>query len=153
MWLAVVRTAATAGGAGNEAIAQLWSPASVRTVKVSEIYICANGTPTAGSSFWLRRTSAKGTVTTTVTPDANNDVRGLTAPPSGTELHGDWSVEPTLAGSVGLGGWTLGAVASAEKRLIYPLGGEIEIPAGQGLLLCTKDTLAFPVCDVSFKWD
>jgi hypothetical protein len=142
-----VATAATA----DLVIAELWNPSSTKSLFVRELGVFKT-TAGAADRPKLRRSTARGTAGSTVTPGAaNHHAGGVTAPATGAVLDINvFTGVPTLATgdlhqavlSAGVGG-----------GLIWNFGDEaLEVPAGKGLCLCTGSALAFPVSTVYFGW-
>lgn len=140
------RTAATAATAGNSAFA-IWNPHSTIRIRVVEIAICCNGAPAAGAALAARRATARGTATSTFTPDIDNDIQRMQAPTSGLVLDLTYSAQPTLDASV-LFQWTFAAVAASG--IIIPM--EVTIPNGTGLAFANVAAVAFPISDISVAW-
>ena len=88
------RTAATAATIDNVG-AELWNPHGTKSVYVNEVWWFQ--TTAAVGNQGLVRTSAKGTSTLTVTPDADNATDRRAVPPSGATLELTFSAQPTLA--------------------------------------------------------
>lgn len=140
------RTAATAATTGNAAFG-LWNPSSTSRVRVTEVSICANGAPAAGASLFLSRTTARGTATSTVTPDIDNDIQRAQVPTSGLLLDVTYSAQPTADAS-SLWQWTWAAVAASG--IVLPL--IVSIPPGAGIAFRNVGAIAFPIADVSVAW-
>jgi hypothetical protein len=141
------RTAATTATAGN-ALFGLWNPhASVRP-RIVEIGICTNAAPAAGASLWLSRTTARGTATSTVTPDIDNDIQRAQTPTSGLLLDVTYSVQPTFDASP-LWQWTFAAVAASG--IVIPLA--FSIPPGAGVAFRNVPATIFPISDVNVAWN
>ena len=132
MYLVRGRNAATAATA-DHAIWQVWNPHATQRLKVIQWSMFAQSeAPAAGWSGRLRRTSARGTAGSTVTPTLeHHSTRGV-APPSGFLLDlAAFTTQPTLvAGEIGLG-FTFSAVQGSG--LVYPIPGGLEVPPGTGL--------------------
>jgi len=146
MYRVAGRTAASAATAGTASFG-FWNPHATVRVRLSEIHICANGAPAAGASLALRRATARGTATSTVTPDIDNDIQRAQAPTSGALLDVTYSAQPTLDASV-LWQWTFAAVAGSA--VILPV--EISVPPGTGLVAANVGAIAFPITDVTIVW-
>lgn len=144
------RTAATSATA-DHAVAQLWNPHSTQRIKVIQVSLVAAAAPSAGSTIKLRRTTARGTAGSTVTPGIVHHSLRAIAPPSGALLDlAAFSVQPTFeTGDLGLG-WVLAAVAASG--IVYPIPNGIEIPPGAGLAITTGAAIAVPASDVIFMW-
>jgi len=142
-----VATAATA----DHAIAELWNPHSTQRIKVIQLAVFKSAAGAAGDSFRLRRTSARGTAGSTVTPvQANHSTNGV-APVSGALLDlAAFTVQPTLvAGELGPD-WIAAAFAAAG--LTYAIPGGIEIPPGAGLAIVQAAATIWPISGVTFVW-
>jgi len=151
------RTAATAATA-NHALAGLWNPSGTRRLKVYEVWICANAAPTAGTSLYIVRASARGTAGSSITSTIDNDTERILAPASGAILDlAAYSVQPTLSPAAGtntagmFGTWTFAAVAGSG--VIFPFPRGIVIPTGFGLVIAQKTAVIFPISDVTFVWE
>ena len=148
MYRAAGRSAATAATANNSLFG-IWNPHSTIRCRLTELHLCVQGAaPTAGSSMMLRRISARGTATSTVTPIIENDIQRAQAPTSGLLLDLTYSAQPTLVTSPALWQWSLAAVVSSG--VIVPI--EITIPPGTGLVLANVGAVVFPATDVSIGW-
>ncbi len=148
------RTAATAATA-NHVLAQLWNPATAYRLKVVEVWISANAAPTASTSLYLVRTSARGTPGTSITTTIDNDTERKLAPISGSIIDfAAFSVQPTFSPAAGtntagmFATWTYAAVAGSG--IIMPIPRGIIIPAGFGLAIAQKTAVIFPISDVGF---
>jgi len=144
------RTAATAANA-NDTIAQLWNPSSSQRLRLIQFGLIKNAAGTAGDSFRLRRTSARGTAGSTVTPgQAHHSIFGV-APVSGALLDlAAFTVQPTLvAGELGPD-WIANSLTACG--LHYPIPGGIEIPPGAGLALVQAAATIWPISGVTFVW-
>jgi hypothetical protein len=151
------RTAATAATA-NHVLGALWNPsASVRMV-VFEVAICANAAPTAGTSLYLVRSSARGTAGSSITSTIDNDNEKLLIPPSGAILDlAAYSVQPTLLPAAGTNTagmhftWSFAAVVGSG--VVYSIPRGIVVPAGNGLCIAQKTAVIFPISDIGFEWE
>ncbi len=142
------RTAATTAAA-DVAIAQLWNPHASMRLMIWEMWLCANVAPAASAGFYIRRTTARGTAGSTVTPAAVNDTEGALATVSGALLDlAAFTVQPTFAALPAMGAWTIGAASGSGVMIPFPRG--IEVPAGAGLALATTQAVAITVSDVVF---
>lgn len=138
------RTAATAATARVVAAA-IWNPSSSKRLHVWAVGVAST---TAGvSNLGLARTTARGTASTTVTPDIDNEVERVAAPPSGFLLDLAFSGQPTVDAS-DLHRWNLPAAVGAG--VILPFRKPIEVAAGAGLALITPTAVVLPVSDVFF---
>lgn len=148
MYRAAGRSTATAATA-NVSVLGIWNPHATLRARLVELHLCAQGAaPTAGASLQLRRISARGTATSTVTPIIENDIQRAQAPTSGLLLDLAYSAQPTLVTSPALWQWSLAAVVSSG--VIVPI--ELTIPPGTGLTLATVGATVHPATDVSIAW-
>jgi hypothetical protein len=149
MYIVRGRNAATAATA-DHAIAQLWNPHSTQRIKVIQIAVFKTTAGTAGDAFRLRRSTARGTAGSTVTPNIESHSERAIAPPSGMLLDlAAFSVQPTLAsGEVGPG-WV--AAAFAASGIMYPVPGGIVIPPGTGLVIAQVAATIWPVSEIMFS--
>lgn len=144
------RNAATAATA-NHTIAQLWNPHATQRIKVIQVILFKTAVGTAGDAFRLRRSTARGTAGSTVTPDINNHSEVGIAPPSGALLDlAAFSVQPTLAAAELPPDWVAAAFAAAG--VIYAVPGGIVIPASQGLALVQVAATAWPISGIGYTW-
>ena len=142
-------TAATA----DHACFQLWNPHSTQRIKVIRVSFFAQTAATAGWVGRFRRTSARGTPGSTVTPNISNHSEIAVAPVSGALLDlAQFSAQPTLlASSVDLGiGYPFPAVIGAGISL--PIPGGIVIGPGAGLAFIQVPATASPILEVTFDW-
>ncbi len=139
------KTSATAGTI-DVAVATIWNPSAVKRILVLECHVFKQ-TVGAADEPVIRRTTARGTATTTVTPGSINEAEQIAAPPSGFLLDLAFSVQPTIAA-----GNLYGAVISAAvgSGMVWVFSNPIEVPAGAGVGIFTGIALAFPVSRVSF---
>ncbi len=150
MYLVRGRTAATAATA-DHAIAQIWNPHATQRIKVVEFSVFKQGgAGTAGDSFRFRRTSARGTAGSTVTPGIEHHIERAVAPVSGFLLDlAAFTVQPTLvAGSEIPPGWTAPAVQGAG--IVKPFPGGIVVPPGTGLVIVQVAATIWPVSEIGF---
>lgn len=145
-------TAATAGTDAH-AIAQIWNPSSTKRIEIVELGICATTAPAAGAGFVLRRSTARGTPGSTVTPNAEAADSRDAAPDSGFLLDlAAFSVQPTLAAGELGPAWMLAPVAGSG--LIYPVGGRgLTVPPGTGVCLVNRAAVITPISEVFFVVD
>lgn len=136
-------TAATADNFG----ATLWNPDASRSLWVVEIYI-QKITATV-DNHGIVRTSTRGTQTSTVTPDADNDLteREL-VPDTGAVLDVDFSAEPTAQGPYMYRGNLPAAIGSASQYIFPGIG--IKVPFGTGLGIATPVAVAMQVADITY---
>jgi hypothetical protein len=137
------RSSTAAAGA---ALFNIWNPSAAIRVRLAELSVVANVAPVASAALVLRRTTARGTPASTVTPDIDNDIQRMQTPTSGLLLDlSVFSVAPTIDTSE-LFRWTFAAVAGSG--LMIPL--EISIPNGTGL--AAVSVAAFTASDISVAW-
>lgn len=141
------RTAATAATADNCAGA-LWNPHATKDITVYEVHFF-HVTGTADNEG-LTRITARGTASSTVTPDIDNDDARLLAPISGALLDVTYSAQPTLA-SPYLQRINLPAAIGAGFIWVFERG--IRVPAGTGLALATPTAVILQAGDLTFVWD
>lgn len=143
------RTAATAATA-NHTLAELWNPHATKRLSVFEIGMFKAAAGTAADSLRVRRTSARGTAGSTLTPGIENNLERGAAPQSGALLDvAAFTVQPTLETGI-LAAFVAAAVAGSGIILPTPRG--IEIPPGTGLALVHLEATAWPASDVWFGW-
>jgi hypothetical protein len=141
------RTVDTAAIADNVGAA-LWNPATTKGIYVEEVH-WAKVAATLDNPG-LVRISARGTATTTVTPDIDNDDANALAPPSGALLDVAYSAQPTIT-SPYMHRTNLAAAAGAGFILVFRDPG-IFIPAGEGLAIATPVAVILQDSDVTFVW-
>jgi hypothetical protein len=141
-----VATAATI----DHAIAEVWNPSTTKRIKLLQLW-CFKQAAGAADEPVLRRTTAKGTPGSTVTPTSVNEVEQIAAPPSSFTLElSAFTVQPTLAASPLDGSVIPAAIGSGFIWLFDEHGGDgLEIPAGAGIALTVGIALAFPVARVT----
>lgn len=139
-------TAATAA-TDQHAIAEIWNPSSTRTIQLLEVAVVVFAAPGAGAGFLIRRSSARGTAGSTVTPGTAEHSRNEAAPDSAFVLDlAAFTVQPTLVAG-DLSGWVFAAVTASG--IVLPLPRGIEILPGAGLCLVNRAAIAFPTAEVS----
>jgi hypothetical protein len=133
----------------DHAVAQLWNPSTARRIRVREIHVAKQAAGGADEPT-LRRSTARGTAGSTITPTIVNDFERDLAPPSGALLDlSAFSAQPTLEA---LSPASFVVPAAAGAGLMWAFPEPIEIPAASGLVLTTGIALAFPVSRVTFIW-
>lgn len=146
------RTVATAATA-DHCVAELWNPHSTQRIRVREIALnCIAAAPAAGASVYLRRSTARGTAGSTVTPGIQHDADRAIAPPSGALLDlAAFTGQPTFE-TGGFWGWGFAAVQASG--VIYPFGNwapkGLVIPPAAGLCIVTAAAVAIPASEVMF---
>lgn len=140
----------TAASAATDAhaIFQVWNPSSTKRIRLLEIGISCFAAPGAGAGFVLRRSTARGTAGSTVTPSAEHSYQRDAAPDSGWLLDlAAFSAQPTLASGELGPGWVFAAVTASG--IVYPIpGGNLEIPPGTGIVVANRAAIAFPTAEV-----
>ena len=141
------KTAAATAATIDHAICQLWNPSASRRLKVYEVHIFKQGAGAADEPV-LRRSTVRGTPGATITPTIVNHGERDLAPPSGMLLDiAAFTAQPTLEALGVLGGVAPAAIGSG---FMWSFNGELEIPAGNGLVITTGVALAFPISRVSY---
>lgn len=144
------RSAATAGTI-DHAIAQLWNPHSTQRIRCVQFSVFKTAAGVAADSFRLKRSTARGTPGSTVTPDLDNHSERAIAPVSGALLDlSAFSVQPTLDASELGPECQPGNLAGAG--LLYDIPGGIVIPPGTGLVIAIITGAAFPGSGISFTF-
>jgi hypothetical protein len=136
----------TGAGADNIGCA-LWNAHGTMDLTVDEIHFF--NTVATVSNPGIIRTTTRGTVTTSVTPDIDNDELRLLAPITGAILDVDYSADPTVAGPY-LARYNLPAVIGAGLMLVFQRG--IRVPAGTGLAIGSPVAVATTAMDVTYAW-
>lgn len=123
-------------------IVEIWNPASARSIVLWEFSYFAVGTPGAGMGFVTRRSTARGTAGSTVTPTAEHHGRRQAAPDTAFVIDlAAFSAQPTLAAGELAPCWVAPAVSASG--LILPIPRGIEIPAGTGLCFVNRAAIIF----------
>ena len=140
-----VATAATADNVG----AELWNPHGSKAIFVRTV----SWTKTVATidNPALCRSSAKGTSTLTVTPDADNAMFRDAVPASGATLELTFSAQPTLAKPY-LMQTNLPAAIGANFIWVFDPPGLL-VPFGTGLVVATPVAVVQQPADVTFEWD
>jgi len=130
---------ATAANANH--VAALWNPSSTRRITVVEVsaYLCDFNTQ-AQNALYLQRTTTRGTPTSTVTPDADNEGKRASAPPSGALLDlAEFTALPTLATPPLQSMMAMPTVSGMEgSGFLWPCPRGIILPPGTGLAVIQK---------------
>lgn len=143
----VAGVTAASDGTDNDAVAILWNPHASRVLYVMEIHF-ANDTAASGK-VTLTRTTTRGTAGSTVTPDADNHVEGLVAPPTAAVLDlANFSAEPTKA-SPDLGSYQTPATIGAGKVWSFR-AAPIRVGAGTGFGIINGAAAAVAASHVEF---
>lgn len=141
----------TAAAADN-AIAQIWNPSSSKSIFVREIHVFKTGAGAADIPR-IRRSSARGTASTSYTLDATNHADHAAAPVSGMIHDLAFSAQPTFLGTSlrGLmGGLTPGSIGAG---LMWVFETPVQVKAGNGLVIVTGSALAYPISEAVFVVD
>lgn len=144
------RTTATAATVDNVGAA-LWNPHSTKriwVVKISWLKVTATA-----DHQKIVRISARGTASTTVTPDIDNAYERDIIPPSGALLDVAYSGQPTLQGPE-LHRWNLPAAVGSGFSEAFP-GAGICIPPGTGLAVAVPEIgaeVALLAADITVHW-
>jgi len=146
MYIVRGRTAATAATI-DHAIFQVWNPHSTQRIKLIQWSIFKEAVGTAADGLRFRRTSARGTAGSTVTPTIEHHSERAIAPPSGFLLDlSAFSVQPTLvAGELGQG-WVASAVVGSGGVIAIP--GGLIIPPGTGIVAIQTKATIWPISEV-----
>lgn len=121
----------------------LWNPSANVLVCLTELHITVAAAN--ANAFVLRRKTARGTATTTVTPDINNAASSSAAPVSGVVLDTAFSVQPTFdASEIDL--WSTDAVVGNAK--VWRYDPPLVVPGGQGIGFPTL----LGASDFTFVW-
>lgn len=142
------------GAATNDVLAALWNPSADQAVLVVEISMF-RVSATAGNRPILRRTTARGTPGSTVTPDADNAWDDLAAPPSGVLLDlAAFTVQPTVSGSrLWVMGGQSGVTGSEGSGFLWTWEPGIRISPGAGLALGFAGGATHDPADFNFVWE
>lgn len=139
------KTAATAATI-DHAIAEVWNPSTSKRIKLMQLWVAKQAAGAADEPV-LRRSTAKGTAGSTVTPGSVQEYEQIAAPPSAFTLElAAFSVQPTLAAGP-MHGFVL--PASIGSGIIWVFDEPVEIKAGEGVVLTTGIALAFPVSRIT----
>jgi hypothetical protein len=148
------RTATTTATIGD-AVFGFWNPHSTQIIRLIDFVATVQGIQVGEwhGGTW-RRTTARGTAATTVTPDISNDSRRGAAPPSGALLDTSFSVQPTLeADDWGPTVSTFGANSAAGVGAAYRFPGSgLYIPPGTGIALIQTEAVAVQPFEISLSW-
>jgi hypothetical protein len=130
---------------------QLWNPHSTQRIKLLSWGLFKEAAGTAADGARWRRSTARGTPGSTVTPDVDNHSERAIAPPSGALFDlSAFSVQPTLDASELGQGWIAAAFAAAGGIFTWP--GGVVIPPGTGLALVQTKATIWPISEVSVYW-
>lgn len=141
------RTTATLATA-NAVSSQLWNPHATSRSKLTEIHVCI--TTAGATNIALRRTSARGTATTSITPTIANSSQSDIVAAAGI-LDVAFGVQPTLAAGPAL--WQFNLPAAVGAAVIKGFPADLVIPPGTGIAITTPTAVIFPASDVTFVWN
>jgi hypothetical protein len=140
--------------AGSLCIVQLWNNDATKILSIVELGCFKTGI-TAGNTWGIFRTTARGTPGSTVTPDGDNCWDGdAESPPSGALLDlGAFSAEPTRASPGYEGNRYAGGTGSAGAggQFVWPEG--IDLRPGTGLMLEKQGGNGYDASEVYAVWD
>ena len=139
-------TAATA----DHAISQLWNPSSAVTLYLKEIHV-VKVTATGLNVLQLRRSTARGTAGSTITPTIVNEYDNALAPPSGALIDlAAFSAQPTLS-ALNLHSWILPAAIGSGVMWVFE--EPIRIKPGTGIVVTQGNAVASDVgCRHVYTW-
>lgn len=154
--MAIYRPTGTTGATAAtdaHAVAEIWNPSGTKRIRVIEFSIVAAAAPGAGSGILFRRTSARGTAGSTVTPTAEHSDERDAAPDSGFLLDlATFSAQPTLIAGDLHPAWVLAAVAASG--IVYSFANAISrgivVPPGTGLAVVNRAAIVVPASEVGF---
>jgi len=133
----------------SDPVAQVWNPHSTHRCRLVRLAVAADGVGTSGnfSSILFRRSTARGTAGSTVTPDIDHHSERAIAPPSGVVLDlAAFSVLPTMGSSIGPG--AIISRFAGGTGLIFALG--VVVPPGTGLVLESGGN-GMPACRITVE--
>lgn len=145
--------AAPVAVAANDAVFGIWNPHSTQRIKLLHMMAVIQSAPgAANSACCFRRTTARGTPGSTVTPNISNDSRRGVAPVSGLLLDlADFTVEPTLEAEY-FGPVFKPTGSSVGDCLSHDFLGGLVIPPGTGLAWISLTALAPGTQEISLTW-
>ena len=138
-------TAATA----DVTIAALWNASTTKRICVVEVGMFCSASPGA-QSWYIERTTTKGTAGATVTPDIDNCWDADVAPVSATVLDTVHSSQPTGA-TPPL--WGFHPAAATGAGFIWQCPRGIWLPQSTGLGISQRAAVAGVASEVYFVWD
>jgi hypothetical protein len=140
-------TPAATAATDAHAILQIWNPSTTRTIQLCELSaVFRAAAPAAGAGFTTRRSTARGTAGSTITPTAEHHSRREAAPDSAFVIDlAAFTGQPTLAAGELYPVW--GFAAIQNSGLILPLPRGIEIPPGTGLCFVNAAAIATAVAE------
>lgn len=143
------RTAATAATA-RACAANFWNPHASKRCRV--IRCSWFKTVATADVLCFARSTARGTASTTATPNADSAFERDTANSTGMVLDTAWSVAPTIAAAAG-DGWRWGGPAAISAGFMYRFEPrDFIIPAGTGLAIITPVATILQPADVTFDF-
>jgi hypothetical protein len=141
-------TPAASAATIDHAIVQIWNPTGQARCRLLELSVNFRAAaPAAGAGFYVRRSNARGTAGSTVTPTAAQHRANDVAAGFLLDLAA-FSVQPTLVAGDLCPVWSFPAVISSG--VIIPIPHSIEIEAGAGLVFCNIAAVAFAVAEWGF---
>lgn len=131
----------------DHAILQIWNPSGARSIELLEVScVFRAAAPAAGAGFTARRSTARGTAGSTVTPGAAHHSRNQVAPDSGFLVDlAAFTAQPTLAAGDLHPTWAFSAVQASG--VILPLPRGIEIPPNTGLVFTNTAAVIFAIAE------
>ena len=143
-----VRSAATAATADNAA-AVLWNPSSTKDIFLREVWVFK--TAATADNHALVRVTARGTQSTTVTPDADNCFAATKlAPASAAVVDTAWSVQPTVAAPY-ISRGNLPAAIGSGFIWVYPEPWVVKVT--EGVAIVTPVAVILQASDITFVFD
>ena len=130
----------------DHCVAEVWNASAVKRIRVVQLWVVATAA-TAGE-LGVKRTSAKGTPASTITPNQESEYERGAAPPSTFTLElGAFSAQPTLKTMPYMHGWETAAAIGSGVMFVFD--EQIEIPAGEGLAICCPVAVAYPASRIT----
>jgi hypothetical protein len=143
-----VRSANTAATADNAA-AVLWNPSGTRPIKLLEVWL--SKTVSTADNQALVRVTARGTQSTTVTPDADNCFDDTKiAPASGAVVDTAWSAQPTVAAPYIA---RTNLPAAVGSGFIWVLSVPWTVKPGEGIAIVTPVATILQASDITFVFE
>lgn len=131
-----------------DAIAEIWNPSTTKRIKLIELHIVKQ-VVTGVNDLILRRSTAKGTSGSTVTPSSVNEMEQIAAPPSAFTLElAAFSVQPTLAAGP-MHAAVVPASIGAAWIWVFGEANPLEIPSAAGIVLTQGTAIATPVSRIT----
>jgi hypothetical protein len=131
-------------------LAVLWNPSANKRIKLVEFGFYRAGT--AGTGAFVQRTSTRGTVGSTVTPDADNAWGTAIAPPSGAVLDlAEFAAGPSANGV--LASTQFASTTGTEGfGHVFLWGLGLMIPPGRGVMI-RSNPVTISQCWVYAVWE